>query len=938
MSSFLSTAYSDTNIESQVNVPLAMKALSIRQGRYDENKSKIEQTLATYKNQIKGLRDSDNAYIASSLKQVESVINGYGNKDYSLTSTKDTLLGNLRNVTEDPIIRSAILNRAVKEKYDTDVAKIKAEGKGRYSDLNYSYGLAKGNVEAYMKGEAKDIGTLQYKDYVDDAKHFTDDLDKYVKEYATEHRYTSTGAPGDLIFRDEKHEVVDKNKIIQRMQANLSPNVRDQLEINGWGVARNNPKQNGIDFINFFNKQVSDTESDILTLKARKSTATQQENIQLDNDIDIKEKEILEFKKKAESGAPSDNDNTLMYTNNLFNRIANGYVKDDIVDSDLNDSNMQIAKYLSDENYKREDLILKKESNKLAKTANGIAGGLEVDAKDNRGAISSPNTEVERIAVQKKAELKNVLLANDPEFAKLPENKQWEYIEARLKNDKPIDITTDESSQKAQEAIRDFKDFNDQYTGNKRQAFSIISTGLDNQYNKLLGSKDIDNLEESNPHLYRALKAGKTIKQVETEMGSAERMVILHEMATNQLQTGSIGDEERRILTNFALNLERQKSIPESTKINMRLKTKDSVSWYNTGIGDLALGIAKGVGSAIGTGFITGVNAVMGRSNEENIQEYEKSSPMTDAFRKNAQNNYFNQDINPYYGNTNIGEIQDRNISPSKRDGKDMDVMLKGFTSDANRKYTDASAKLIPKIYDTRALAFTDKSEYATKIKTVLSAQDNEPVELEVGSAIKTSIIPGTSDVEITYTPKRDKPSDDPLPLIRKVVSIEFLPELAQRLRTEITPMSYSRKNMDAPNKRMVVSTPKETKDVYGFIRNLQSNYGEGLIPTTAINSIITDNSILSQAQFESVAENKPFEIANRIKEISSSLYGVEWANMGGVWTATVKTQDGKELIINTKKMTAVIDGDYNEGIARLIAAKLISDAKSTQISELIKQ
>lgn len=235
MSSFLSTAYSDTELQNNFNPNLAAKVLAVKQNKYDVNKAQVEQTLSVYKNQLKGLRDSDNEYIAASLKQVESVINGYGNKDYSLTSTKDTLLGNLRNVTEDPIIRSAILNRAVKEKYDTDVAKIKAEGKGRYSDLNYSYGLAKGNVEAYMKGEVKNIGDLRYTDYIDVTKSALEKV-KSFKELRGDETIDIPRTDTDGVRRIEKRTIkgLSSSEIFAYMPQILSPEESKQLQINGW--------------------------------------------------------------------------------------------------------------------------------------------------------------------------------------------------------------------------------------------------------------------------------------------------------------------------------------------------------------------------------------------------------------------------------------------------------------------------------------------------------------------------------------------------------------------------------------------------------------------------------------------------------------------------------------------------------------------------------
>lgn len=936
MSNFLSEKQEFNQIKSAYNLSLVSNVIDVKNSRFDANAKQGQDAIDQFaKIDVISQDGSREAYVKDRVQNLVNFLNTSGNVNFERGNVAQQIKQQTSQIIDNKILTD-ISNTAKYRTFQKDVAKSKEGKNGEYNQVNQEFALYKsGFNDWYKDANSKGYNNLTYKNYINDAKHFTDDLDKYVKEYAVEHKYTSTGKPGDLIFRDEKHEIVDKNKIIGRMMANLTPDVRGQLEINGWGLAQSNQEQNKNDFINYNNKNISDTDLQIIDLKAKLATANAQEKIQINNDIIIKEKEIDNYKQKIKIGIPTDNDNTNMYTSNLFNKISEGYIKDDIVDSDINDSNLQIAKYEDDKFYKTEDLKLKKESNRIAKKANEIAEGIDIDEKDKIGEPKKPSEEIEEIAIQEKTKLKNVLLANDPEFAKLPAEKQWDYINARLKNDKPVDITTDESSQKTQEALRHYKEFNNQYSGNRKQAFDEIYLGLDKQYNKLKGSKDVfgGNFEESNPYLVEALKSNKDISKISRE----ERLIILHEMATNQLQTQKMTDDQRALLEKATINLEKQKGISDGNKKRMALKSKDEVNIYNTGLGDLGWGVLKGVGNIASTAVTTGYNYLLGKDNSKNEEDFKKSSPIIDAFSKNAVNNYFNGDRNIYLGNTNIGEIQNRNIASSKQDGKDMADDFTGFSTKASNEYTSRSTALIPKIYDSRALAFGQDSKVAKQIQTVISGESNEAIELEKGSAVKASMLPGSDSIEITYIPKKEDPKDDDLPAVKKIVSAKSLPALAERLYNEIVPMGYNRRNKDAPNKRMIVTTPKETKDVFNFIRNLNTTYGEGLIPSNAINGIINDNSIMSQAQFESVAENKSPEISNKIKNISSSIYGVEWANIGGVWTGTVKKENGEELIINTKKIFTQLDGDYNEGMARLLSAKLISDAKTTQISEIIK-
>jgi hypothetical protein len=126
MSNYLSQEYRIVTPQSNINLPLMERVLDMRQGKYDANKALIDQTLATYADQLKGLRDIDNEYIATRLREVVDTVNQTGQvSDFSIGQNTDTILNSIRSVTKDPFVQSAVANRYAKMSFDSSVSEIK---------------------------------------------------------------------------------------------------------------------------------------------------------------------------------------------------------------------------------------------------------------------------------------------------------------------------------------------------------------------------------------------------------------------------------------------------------------------------------------------------------------------------------------------------------------------------------------------------------------------------------------------------------------------------------------------------------------------------------------------------------------------------------------------------------------------------------------------
>lgn len=233
MSNFLSQPFEVVNPQSSINQPLIEKVLSVRQGRYDANKAKVDQTLAIYQNQLRGLRDEDNQYISARLQEAKALMDNYGNRDFSLSTTTDTLLSSLKSVTEDPIIQSAVINKRIYDEYNLQADEVRKKNQDLYSDLNYQYGLKQSGYREYLDGKVKNLNKVNYINAYDESKEFkefSENLDKYADDIEK-----SVNGNDGYIYT-QKGKRLTEGDIRSRIDSLLSDKAKQQMKINAWGT------------------------------------------------------------------------------------------------------------------------------------------------------------------------------------------------------------------------------------------------------------------------------------------------------------------------------------------------------------------------------------------------------------------------------------------------------------------------------------------------------------------------------------------------------------------------------------------------------------------------------------------------------------------------------------------------------------------------------
>lgn len=218
-------------VEMGGNLQLAIGVANTLQSRYDANKAAIDNTIAQYES-LRGLTETDNAYIAAQVSNVKNQINQLGSLNLAHNTGRDTVLNNLKNVLKDPIIQDILVSKANKDAYDAEASKWKEKNPKEYSDTNYQYGLYKGGLEDYIQGKSKKLGSMSFIPQADpkkELKEVADNIEKYDTEI--EKTWTESG-----YIYTQKGKRITEDKIRNIAETFLTDGAKKQLVIDGWAT------------------------------------------------------------------------------------------------------------------------------------------------------------------------------------------------------------------------------------------------------------------------------------------------------------------------------------------------------------------------------------------------------------------------------------------------------------------------------------------------------------------------------------------------------------------------------------------------------------------------------------------------------------------------------------------------------------------------------
>jgi hypothetical protein len=214
------------------SLQLAMSVANTLQSRYDANKAIVDQTLSQYES-LRGLNETDNAYIAAQVSNIKNQINSLGSINLSYNTGRDTILNNMKNVLADPIVQDILVSKANVENVHAQFNEIAKKDPSKATQENLQYAMDEGGYYDYMQGKVKKVGSMTYRPYSDYKKKVNDsikELESLSKEAVIE--VPDPNNPGALIKTTIKN--LSPEQVRQVAEASLDQHDRKQIEIDAW--------------------------------------------------------------------------------------------------------------------------------------------------------------------------------------------------------------------------------------------------------------------------------------------------------------------------------------------------------------------------------------------------------------------------------------------------------------------------------------------------------------------------------------------------------------------------------------------------------------------------------------------------------------------------------------------------------------------------------
>ena len=230
---YLSSEYRIQNPPQYGDLRILDNVMSTLQGRYDANKAQIDQTLALYNQNLKGIRPEDNAYIAQKLKDVKTQIDTLSKKNGNLARSynKDSIMSAITSTLEDPIVMDAITSRQNDMALNAQIEEARKKDPKLVDQANIKFARHQGGFDDYMAGKTNKLGAMNYDVYTDFNKELQD-VANNLDKYDTDIKKSYVDGQGYKFTKEGK--IIDPNKVKSIAQGFLSNGAKKQMVINGF--------------------------------------------------------------------------------------------------------------------------------------------------------------------------------------------------------------------------------------------------------------------------------------------------------------------------------------------------------------------------------------------------------------------------------------------------------------------------------------------------------------------------------------------------------------------------------------------------------------------------------------------------------------------------------------------------------------------------------
>jgi hypothetical protein len=356
------------------DLTLVLEGLKYKQGKYDENREKLQGALDKY-SMLDVVKNEDEKYLVDRLEKIEQITNRYTHMDLSSDALTQSLIRNMGQVVDDNV-KNAVLSSKIYRGEQAAWKKLQEDEPDKYARQNYEFAqqraqswLADGEVGKKYNGGG---GVIEF---VDVNQTIKDGMKDLKDVYGLEMVELESGAKGTL-FRDVvTREIATPTKVRQALESLLGPKEMQQLQIDAWAQFKDAPEDAVVNMarerqnfkIDSYATQVSKLES-VLT----NDSLTPEQKVDYQNQLESAKLNLQNAKEKPLGGLDVSNKETAytsLYINDYLDGLTDLYSYNVVTDIKVYDNDKETY----NAKIKLEELAIKKD--KAASTSKkGKAG------------------------------------------------------------------------------------------------------------------------------------------------------------------------------------------------------------------------------------------------------------------------------------------------------------------------------------------------------------------------------------------------------------------------------------------------------------------------------------------------------------------------------------------------------------------------------------
>ncbi len=328
------------------DLTLVLEGLKYKQGKYDENREKLQGALDKY-SMLDVVKNEDEKYLVDRLEKIEQITNRYTHMDLSSDALTQSLIRNMGQVVDDNV-KNAVLSSKIYRNEQAAWKKLQEDDPDKYARQNYEFAqqraqlwLADGEAGSRYNGGGGII------EFVDVNEIIKDGMKDLKDVYGLELVELESGAKGTL-FRDVvERKMATPTKVRQALESLLGPKEMQQLQIDAWAQFKGAPEDAVVNMarerqnfkIDSYATQVSKLES-VLT----NDTLTPEQKTDYQNQLESAKLNLQNAKEKPLGGLDVSNKETAytsLYINDYLDGLTDLYSYNVVTDIKVYDNDKE---------------------------------------------------------------------------------------------------------------------------------------------------------------------------------------------------------------------------------------------------------------------------------------------------------------------------------------------------------------------------------------------------------------------------------------------------------------------------------------------------------------------------------------------------------------------------------------------------------------------